>query len=350
MPGGGGRRERGGGSCGSVHGTAASSQLSRRSECSSSSETKVSTTLAQTFGSRPDARKRKLPLPLDSTPSRIGSSAFCKPGCVLRKFFFVFSRPSWNLSTDMIYWVKKNRPKCGLLRLVLKRRPRCWRQGCWPQARLRPQANDRSSAQGQDCAWLTLSQATGVPTATSTPVSTSVSPSQPCFLAGAALASRAQETLREHHKQSANVGGSHCSTAVSCARLEVQGELHVDLRDQFRCVRRLLETRALLLEDKQRVSPFYHPSVHQTSTLEKTKIYQYSILSSLMSVCFQQVGGARDSCHGKQRVSPFYRTSHLAYSEDFDFRIRFSPGFLMQQMISLMEPLQSNSSLVLTLL
>ena len=59
----------------------------------------------------------------------------------------------------------------------------------------------------------------------------------------------------------------------------------------------------LLLEGKQRVFPFYHPSIHQTSTLEKTKIYQYSILGSLMNVRFQRVGGARDSCHGKQRVS-----------------------------------------------
>ena len=31
---------------------------------------------------------------------------------------------------------------------------------------------------------------------------------------------------------------------------------------------------------KQRVSPFYRPSIHQISTLEKTKFYQYSILSS----------------------------------------------------------------------
>ena len=69
-----------------------------------------------------------------------------------------------------------------------------------------------------------------------------------------------------------------------------------------------------------------------------------------MSVCFQRVGGARDSCHGKQRVSPFYRTSQLADSEDFDFHIWSSPGSLMQKMIALMEPLQSNSSLVLTLL
>ena len=39
-----------------------------------------------------------------------------------------------------------------------------------------------------------------------------------------------------------------------------------------------------------------------------------------------------------QRVSPFFCTSQFAYSEDFDFRIWSSPGFLMQLMIALMEP------------
>ena len=34
----------------------------------------------------------------------------------------------------------------------------------------------------------------------------------------------------------------------------------------------------------QRVSPFYVPSIHQISTLEKTKFYQHSILSTLTSV------------------------------------------------------------------
>ena len=31
-----------------------------------------------------------------------------------------------------------------------------------------------------------------------------------------------------------------------------------------------------------------------------------------------------------QRVSPFCRTSQCADSEEIDFRVRFSPGFLMQ--------------------
>ena len=38
-----------------------------------------------------------------------------------------------------------------------------------------------------------------------------------------------------------------------------------------------------------------------------------------MSVLFQRVGGARDWCHGKQQISPFYHTAQLAHSEDFDF-------------------------------
>ena len=36
----------------------------------------------------------------------------------------------------------------------------------------------------------------------------------------------------------------------------------------------------------QRVSPFYRPSIHQMSTFEKTKFYQYSILSWLDECAF----------------------------------------------------------------
>ena len=114
--------------------------------------------------------------------------------------------------------------------------------------------------------------------------------------------------------------------------------------------RKVIETRVTLPEGKQRVSPFYHPSIQQLSTLEKTKLCRRPTLSSVLSTSFQQkaCGGAlaRDLCHGQQRVSPFYHISQLAYSEDFFF----SPGFLMQKMTELREPLQSNSSLVLTLL
>ena len=64
---------------------------------------------------------------------------------------------------------------------------------------------------------------------------------------------------------------------------------------------------------KQRVSPFYRPSIHQISTLEKTKLYHRPILSNLLSACIQ-------------RVSPFYRTSQLADSEGFDFHVWVFPG------------------------
>ena len=67
----------------------------------------------------------------------------------------------------------------------------------------------------------------------------------------------------------------------------------------------------------QRVSPFCLPSIHQISTLEKTKFYQRSILSSLMSVRIQ-------------RVSPFYNAAQFAGLEKIDFRVWFSRGFLMQ--------------------
>ena len=35
-----------------------------------------------------------------------------------------------------------------------------------------------------------------------------------------------------------------------------------------------------------------------------------------------------------QRVSPFYRTSQFAGSEKIDFRVWFSPGFLMQCLVA----------------
>ena len=53
------------------------------------------------------------------------------------------------------------------------------------------------------------------------------------------------------------------------------------------------------------------PPIHQISTLEKTKFYQYSILSCLISVRIQ-------------RVSLLYRTPQFADSEEFDFRVWFS--------------------------
>ena len=84
----------------------------------------------------------------------------------------------------------------------------------------------------------------------------------------------------------------------------------------------MIETRVLLFEGKQWVSPFYRPSIHQISTLEKTKLCHHPILSSLLSTSFQRIGGgalARDLCHGQQRVSPFYHIPQLSHSRDSDF-------------------------------
>ena len=74
--------------------------------------------------------------------------------------------------------------------------------------------------------------------------------------------------------------------------------------------RNLIGTRVSLPKRRQRVSPFYHPSIHQLSTLEKTKLCHRPTLSSVLSTSFKQIvcGGAvtRDLRHGRQRVAPFY--------------------------------------------
>ena len=67
----------------------------------------------------------------------------------------------------------------------------------------------------------------------------------------------------------------------------------------------------------KQVALFWLPSIHQISTLEKTKSYQHSILSSLMSKLLQQ-------------VALFFDAAQFASSEEIDFHVRFSPGFLMQ--------------------
>ena len=64
----------------------------------------------------------------------------------------------------------------------------------------------------------------------------------------------------------------------------------------------------------QQVSLFYLPSIHQISTLEKTKFYQRSILSSLMST-------------RKKRVALFCDAAQFASSEEIDFHVWFSPAF-----------------------
>ena len=65
---------------------------------------------------------------------------------------------------------------------------------------------------------------------------------------------------------------------------------------------------------KQRVSPFYrdlilHPN--RCSNSCERNVFEALVVS-------------------KQRVSPFCNLSHLADSQEFDFRIWFSPGFPMQ--------------------
>ena len=55
-------------------------------------------------------------------------------------------------------------------------------------------------------------------------------------------------------------------------------------------------------------------SIHQISTLEKTKSYQHSILSSLMSVRFQ-------------RVALFCDAAKFASSEEIDFHVWFTRTF-----------------------
>ena len=102
----------------------------------------------------------------------------------------------------------------------------------------------------------------------------------------------------------------------------------------------MIETRVSLPEGKQRVSPFYDPSIHQLSTLEKTKLCHRPILSSLLSTSFQRIACgalARDLCHGQQRVSPSYHITQLSHSRDSDFHNFSSPGFLMPKMTELRE-------------
>ena len=88
-----------------------------------------------------------------------------------------------------------------------------------------------------------------------------------------------------------------------------------------------------LAESKQRVSPFHRDLLllpKWRSCSHERKVFETLVVS--------------------KRVSPFYRISQFANSEDFDFRVWFSPGFLMQWKIVLMLPFhcfaRSNPSLV----
>ena len=89
------------------------------------------------------------------------------------------------------------------------------------------------------------------------------------------------------------------------------------------------------------VSPFLLPSLHQSSTLEKTSSYQHSTLSNLTSKLPKQ-------------VSLFFDAAQFASSEEIDFHVWFSPGFLMQQKLAHQESFRCiarpSSSSVSTLL
>ena len=101
-----------------------------------------------------------------------------------------------------------------------------------------------------------------------------------------------------------------------------------------------------LPKSKHRVSAFYHPSIHQFSTLEKTKLYHYPNLTSVLNTSFQQIACAcalaRDLCHGRQRVSPFFHIFSFR-TPGTDFHNFSSPGFLTPKMTELREPLHSDS-------
>ena len=73
------------------------------------------------------------------------------------------------------------------------------------------------------------------------------------------------------------------------------------------------------------VSPFLLPWIHRISALGGPSFI--NIPFWVACVRTQQVGALLLS---KQRASPFYRTSQRANSEDFDFRVWFFLGFLMQ--------------------
>ena len=78
-----------------------------------------------------------------------------------------------------------------------------------------------------------------------------------------------------------------------------------------------------LPESKQGVFPFYHPSTHQLSTLEKTKLCHHPILS-----------GVVDNGSPRSIIFLSFRTPG---GSDF---LSFSPGFPTPKMTKLREPLQ----------
>ena len=87
----------------------------------------------------------------------------------------------------------------------------------------------------------------------------------------------------------------------------------------------MIETRVLLPEGKQRVSEFHRPSIHQISTLEKSKLCHRPILSSLLSSNFQHIAGGgltRDLCHGQQRVSRSIMKGFIFFTHFIDCSVK----------------------------
>ena len=92
----------------------------------------------------------------------------------------------------------------------------------------------------------------------------------------------------------------------------------------LRRLQRWIAVALLLVEGRQRLFLFYHPSIHQLSTLEKTKLRHRPILSSVLSTSFQRIacGGAPGAWLASRSTTglpPFYHISQLSHSRDSDF-------------------------------
>ena len=87
----------------------------------------------------------------------------------------------------------------------------------------------------------------------------------------------------------------------------------------------------------RRVSPFYHPSIHQLSTLEKTKLYHRPTLSSVLSTelptkLFVEVHWLVTCVTADNGLHRSIHISQLSHSKDYDFHSFSSLGFMMPKM------------------
>ena len=94
--------------------------------------------------------------------------------------------------------------------------------------------------------------------------------------------------------------------------------------------RNLIGTRVSLPKRLQWVAPFCHPSIHQLSTLEKTKLCHRPILSSVLCTSFQRI--FLWWCPGAWLVSrPTTGVTVLSYSSAFALQgLWLSVAFLLQ--------------------